>query len=301
MCFAKGRVGAFCSAALAVGLAAFAPALRAQDHDWWANNVGWDGKSHWSTYIISQPRYLGPNALPIPSLPNGLLQEKGFLALDGFSHSATGDQTFNPVFTGYVLPAPGKVALELQWIPLEYFSMSHARKTERRVFHLFYDSRWATGDVLLNTYIQLLRRPQSSADALLRIGYRFPSSSMLGAARFTDAPGYFFDLSAGKPLGPNWRLSGMLGFYVWQTNRDDRLQNDAFLFGAGLSHTTPGWEWTASFRGYWGYMGSGDDPMAASLSLQRRAPGRFAWRLGVQQGLLDLRYSTLFVGAIFYP
>ncbi len=299
MCFAKGRGGALRAAVLALGLVACAPALRAQGHDWWANNVGWDGKSHWSTYIISQPRYLGPNALPIPSLPNGLLEEQGFLALDAFSHSANGDQTFNPHLTAYVLPAPGKVAMELQWIPVEYFVMSHAVKTERKVFHLSYDSRWATGDVLLHTYVQVLRHPQAPADALLRIGYRFPSSSMLGAARFTDAPGYFFDLSAGKPLARNWRLYGMLGFYVWQTNRDDRLQNDAFLFGAGLSHTASSWEWKASFRGYWGYMGSGDDPMAVSLSLQRRSSHRASWRLGVQQGLLDLRYSTLFVGVVF--
>ncbi|MBK6949502.1 MAG: hypothetical protein IPH16_16765 [Haliscomenobacter sp.] len=96
MCFTKGRGSALRAAVLALGLVACAPALRAQGHDWWANNVGWDGKSHWSTYIISQPRYLGPNALPIPSLLNGLLEEQGFLALDAFSHSANGDQTFNP-------------------------------------------------------------------------------------------------------------------------------------------------------------------------------------------------------------
>ena len=54
--------------------------LPAQDHYWWANNVGWDGQRFWGDYIIRAQRYLGPNALPIPRLGNGRVPNERSLA-----------------------------------------------------------------------------------------------------------------------------------------------------------------------------------------------------------------------------
>lgn len=276
-------------------LAALTHLLPAQDHDWWAANVQWDGKTHWSTYIISKPRYLGPNGLPIPELVNGKTPERSLIAMEGQAHFSRGDQTLNPWLRAMYSVTPGKIALELLWIPVEYAHVSHAVKTERRVFHHFYDRRWATGDVYVQTYLQLMRQEKRGLDLMLRMSSRLPASNMQGAARFTDAPGYSMDLSAGSNLSRHWRIMGMAGLYVWQTNQDDQFQNDAFLFGAGTAWTGGPWQLELGCRGYLGYMGAGDDPIALSIQGGYTAK-RWGWKLGLQQGFRDLRYATVQVG-----
>jgi hypothetical protein len=50
-----------------------------------------------------------------------------------------------------------------------------------------------------------------------------------------------------------------------------------------------------SLRAYFGYLQNGDDPMAARVVLTRT--GRpTGWRIGLEQGLLDFRYSSAFLG-----
>ncbi len=275
-------------------LVTFSSVASSQDHQWWADNVQWDGKSHWSSYIISMPRYLGPNALPIPELSWGNVPEHSTLGWELQGHFMRGDRTANAVLRGVYRVTPGKIALEAFWIPAEYAVVSHERKTERRVFHRFYDRRWATGDVYVQTTLQLFKGGNKEG-FMLRIGQRMPASNMQGAARFTDAPGFYSDLSKSMELGGDWCLAGMAGVYIWQTNRDDQFQNDALLFGAGLSRSFGPVQMDLSFRGYLGYMGSGDDPLAAAARILfsgERWNGRFT----LQQGFLDLRYTTLSFG-----
>ena len=277
-------------------LTAFSAVGFSQDHQWWADNVQWDGKSHWSTYIISMPRYLGPNALPIPELSWGKVPERSSLGWELQGHFAEGDRTGNALLRGVYTVTPGKIALEAFWIPVEYAVVSHEKKTERRVFHRFYDRRWATGDVYIQTTLQLFKGAKGNGP-VLRIGQRMPASNMQGAARFTDAPGFYVDLSRSVELGRYWRLSGMGGVYIWQTNRDDQFQNDAFIFGAGLSRAFGPLQMDLSFRVYLGYMGKGDDPLAAAARFSF-VDKNWNGQITVQQGLLDLRYSTIGAGII---
>ncbi|HKK74495.1 MAG TPA: hypothetical protein VJ953_05455 [Saprospiraceae bacterium] len=279
----------------------FAGRLSAQGHDWWANNVNWDGQTHWSRYIVSSPRLLGPNALPIPLQNNGRIAQQHRLQLTANAHFAQGDRTANPrLFLDYVL-VPNKISFQLNLVPVEYFRMSHARKTERRVFHTFYDAEYAVGDVQLHTNIQLLEANRHFADARLRLGYRFASSSLQGAARFTDAPGYFFDLGVAKAFAKKnleIRPSLMLGFYVWQTNRADQFQNDAFLYGAALDINWKDYQLHSSFRGYIGYLNDGDRPGTIDLRLSRRLK-RFQISLGGGVGLWDNLYHRLELGSSY--
>jgi len=265
-----------------------------QDHQWWADNVQWDGKSHWSTYIISMPRYLGPNALPIPEQCWGKVPVRSSLGWELQGHFMEGDRTANAVLRGVYSVTPGKIALEAIWIPAEYAVVSHERKTERKVFHRFYDRRWATGDVYVQTTLQLFKGGEKEG-FMLRIGQRMPASNMQGAARFTDAPGFYSDLSKSMELGGDWCLAGMAGVYIWQTNRDDQFQNDALLFGAGLSRSFGPVQMDLSFRGYLGYMGRGDDPLAATARILFSGE-RWNGLITLQQGFLDLRYTTLSFG-----
>jgi hypothetical protein len=265
-----------------------------QDHQWWADNVQWDGKSHWSTYIISMPKYLGPNALPIPELSWGKVAERSSVGWELQGHFMEGDRTGNAILRGVYSITPGKIALEAFWLPVEYAVVSHENKTARKVFHRFYERRWASGDVYVQTTLQLLKGAEGEG-FMFRLGHRLPASNMQGAARFTDAPGFYGDLSKSVELGGHWRLAAMAGLYVWQTNRDDQFQNDAFLFGAGVSRGFGPLQVDLSFRGYLGYMGRGDDPLAAAVRFCFKGK---SWngQITVQQGFLDLQYSTLGFG-----
>lgn len=279
----------------------FAGRLSAQGHDWWANNVNWDGHTHWSRYIVSSPRYMGPNALPIPLQNNGHIAPQNEFRLTGNYHFTEGDQTLNPrLFFQYVL-VQDLISFELNMVPFEYFSMSHDIKTERKVFHIFYNSKYAVGDVYLHTDIQLLKAEKHFTDARLRIGYRFPSASMQGAARYTDAPGYYFDVGVGKAFAKNKfqiRPSLMLGFYVWQTNRSDQFQDDAFLFGTAIEATWENFQVQSSFRGYLGYLNDGDRPGTIDLQIERKMHD-LKLILGGGLGLWDNLYNRLELGAAY--
>lgn len=267
----------------------------AQDHTWWAQNVQWDGVSHWLSYLQFSPKFLGPNALPIPDLPSGRAPLQHSLSLEGQSHFQTGDRTFNPVLSAVYAAVPGKIGFELQFLPIEFFQTSHEVKTIRHVFHTFYHTRHATGDTYLQSYLQLLTHEKDFADLLLRVGYRFPTSNQVGAARFTDTPGYYFDLSTGIPLSTIIRLQAMTGFYVWQTNDPQHAQNDAFLWGAGCTFSPAVWSLNAHVRSYLGYLKNGDDPIVAALRVSRQS-GALSWHLQLQHGLHDYAYTSLLIG-----
>ncbi len=271
----------------------------AQGHDWWANNVDWDGSTHWSRYIIASPDLMGPNALPIPDLDDGRIQNEHFFKFSAWAHLSKGDHTFNPRLQFTYAMVPERISFDLFMVPVEYFNMSHEKKTERRTFHVFYDRKLAIGDLYLHTNIQLTKKKW---DSRLRLGFKYASSSMQGMARFTDAPGYYFDLSAGKdlPLGVRKiRFMIMAGFYVWQTNSDTRFQNDAFLFGLGGRYCLGKFMLESHIRGYAGYLNHGDHPIVWKTQVSReRKPFRF--ELGYQRGLHDFDYHSLELGAVYW-
>ena len=269
--------------------------LPAQDHPWWAQNVQWDGVSHWMSYIRFAPKYLGPNALPIPDLAGGVAPVRHSFAFDTQVHTQSGDRTLNPLLKATYAAVPGKIGFDIQFLPIEFFNTSHQLKTTRHVFHTFYHTRHATGDTYFQTYLQLLNRPRHLADVLLRIGYRFPPSNQVGAARFTDTPGYYFDLSSGIPLSPTARVHAMSGFYVWQTNDPQHAQNDAFLWGAGMTFSPGRWNLDLHIRSYLGYLKNGDDPIVGRLSASFQT-NRTRWQWLIQQGLHDYSYTSLSLG-----
>jgi len=99
------------------------------------------------------------------------------------------------------------------------------------------------------------------------------SGNNLAAARYSDSPGYFFDLSFSKNLinGRNIDLTpfGLTGFYSWQTNDELRLQNDAFMYAAGCDIASKNWQASASLSGYSGYKNERDRPMQLNFELAK--------------------------------
>jgi hypothetical protein len=271
--------------------------IQSQDFNWWTQLVNWDGVTPWQRYIITNPAYLGPNALPVPFIGNGSVDSITSIGLTGQFHFSKGDKTQNvAVYANYCI-VNDRISLDVYWVPYERYQMSHAIKEERHVFSHYYYDESAQGEVHLNTNIQLLNRWRKNIHLALRIGYRLPTSSGLGSARFTDAPGYYLDINAAKPIKHStWKLIGMAGLYVWQTNLDGRRQNDAFLFGGGVEWNPPAWRIQAYGSGYLGYMNdAGDKPITLRTTIERKG-NRVNWLFRLQQGISDFEYSSLETG-----
>jgi len=190
------------------------------------------------------------------------------------------------------------ITFDLWYLPIEYFNMSHQVKTERKTFYYFYNKKSAYGDTYFNTNIQLLKR--HSFNLKLRVGYKFPTSGQIGMARFTDKPGYYFDLNFGKRYFITndlfLSINGMLGFYVWETNSDFQYQNDAPLYGIGLSlKYNRIFNIATGVRGYNGYIKNGDRPLVWKTNLSRRI-NYIDFSFSYQIGLHDTKYHSFEFG-----
>ncbi len=285
-------------------IASFSIPIIAQDDDytWWNNKHNWDGHSPWTSYLTYSPAYFGPNALPVPEIRDAAIDRKMGVESRADLHFSKGDNTQNLFLKLHYPFWDGRIAVEVYGVPVEHFKMDTLTRDKRAGRDK--DARGVVaGDVHFGTLIQLLRDKDRWPDLLLGFSFRAPSGGGLGNARYTDAPGYHFDVSAGKsfPLGEKLQLRPyfMLGFYVWQTNLEINPQNDAFLYGAGLSLLHERFECHARWGGYKGYLNNGDAPMV----LRARAAYKFAnadLRLSFQQGLHDFEYSTISLGVVFW-
>lgn len=267
----------------------------------WARTVNWDGVSYWSKYINQLPRYMGPNALPVPAIGNGSLQNNSFAGVSAQLHFSTGDHSQSIVLYGNYCLVKDVIAFDVSYIPVEFYTMSDTLKKIRHVYYEYYYDKKARGDVILNTNIRLLKKWEKKIRLALRLGFRYPSSNGLGAARFTDNMGYYADLSSGMPFGKSpWKWIAMAGFYNWQMNKDDLRQNDAFLFGTGFEWEKNNWKLQTSVAGYLGYLeNQGDKPILYRFGAEKKIK-HTGLLLKFQQGLHDYRYSTVEFGAKYY-
>ncbi len=272
--------------------------VQSQDFNWWAKLVDWDGVTPWQRYIKTNPAYMGANALPVPFITNGSIDSVNSIGITTNFHFSKGDNTQNLAVYGNYCLVKDVISFDFYWVPYEHFQMSHAIKEERHVFSHYYYENSAQGEIHLNTNIQLLKKLRDHVHLALRIGYRLPTSNGLGSARFTDAPGYYFDLSAAKPFNreSRWKLIGMTGLYVWQTNLDGRRQNDAFLFGGGIEWNPSRWHIQLYGSGYLGYMDDmGDKPVLVRAGIERKGK-RWNQLLRFQQGISNFDYSSIEAG-----
>lgn len=272
----------------------------AQTQEEWARTVNWDGVSHWSKYIITQPKYMGPNALPVPYIGNGTTDSNSYVGTSLSYHSMKGDKVKDwSIFGNYCL-VKDLISIDISYEPVEWYRTSDTIKKQRHVYYQNYYDKHARGDVHLNVNIRLLKKWEKTIQLALRIGTRYPASSGMGAARYTDGMGYFFDVSYGKPLSPALTWIGMAGFYVWQLNGDSHRQNDAFLFGNGLEWNKNGWKMQGYVAGYLGYLfNSGDKPIVLRTHTEKRFK-KASLLLRLQQGMQDFKYSSVELGAKLY-
>ena len=268
------------------------------DYTWWNELHGWDGYSPWTGYMIIKPAYLGPNALPVPETGQGRIDENAGFLVRADWHASAGDNTQN-LFLKLAVPfASGRVGLELFWTPVEHYRTSIAIR-DRRVSREVSPRGWSAGDVYFRTLIQLLKDHGRWPDISIGLACKTASGDNLEGARYTNAPGYCFDLTAGRSLSVRLRAFGSLGMYVWQTYDAMYPQNDALFYALGLSYTSGKWTADLTLAGYYGYMGEGDRPAVLRTGLKKE------WKKGIfhldyQAGLHDYTYHTLWFGTEFY-
>jgi hypothetical protein len=279
----------------------FCITIKAQDFDWWRNNVNWDGVSHWYEYLIISPKYFGPNALPVPAVNNGSIDSLVSLGVTGNLHFSKGDNTQNLMFYGNYTAKNNIFSISMQFVPYERFQVSHAKKEERKVYYQEYYEDNTVGDVIFSTTVNFFQRWRKNIQLAGRVGVRMPSGGAQGAARYTDGPGYWIDLGWGLPIkGTGGKWVGTAGFYVWQTNEDALRQNDAFMFANGVE-----WNWPANglmvqayAAGYLGYKENGDKPVLLRFNLEKKF-NKTVILLHLQHGLNDFDYSTVEFGTRF--
>ncbi len=273
----------------------FVGSIHAQeDWSWWNETHGWEpGMPGWRSFLIISPGYLGPNALPVPSLTKGVLETGKSFTLSADFHFRSGDPTQNMAGRFYY-PFSDRIAIELYGVLVEYYSMSDEVRDERAARDR--DGRGlATGDLYFSTLVQLVKG-EAFPNTVLRMTGKTASGRRYDAARYTDSPGYYFDLSFSKEIpfqGNQWQglPFASLGFYSWQTNDMDNLQNDAFLYGGGMELSNEKWTFTNSLSGYSGYKNERDKPMVYTLTVKRELK-KNAIQFQYMYGIRDWQYQT---------
>jgi hypothetical protein len=280
--------------------------IQAQDFSWWDTKHNWDGVSPRTDLIIMSPAFMGPNALPVPTIQNGRIPERFYFEVSGEGHFSKGDNTkgmhtalFTPLFSD-------RVGLHLNWVPVEFFEMDTVTRDIRRAMDR--DGKGKNmADLYFSTYIQLLKDHAHLPDILATINLRTATGNKLSAARTTDAPGYFFDLSFGKTYQINQsmfqsiRPYAMFGFYVWQIDHKKFRQNDAFLFGLGYDIQVSKLVFKNALGGYAGYIGNGDNPLVLRASLQTKFNAPINYHCRFQKGLYDFEYTSFQIGLRWTP
>jgi hypothetical protein len=275
----------------------------AQDYEWWNVKHNWDGVTSWHHYIITSPAFMGPNALPVPEIKNGTAPGQTIFNLAAEYHHSKGDKTTN-LFTKLYIPfCNNKVGFEISLVPLEFYKMDTVTRDFRKTRD--YDGKGKTGgDFYFGTFFQIIKDKPRLPDVMLAVNLKTASGTGFEAARFTDSPGYFFDLSAGKEINTGKGIKSirpyvMTGFYAWQTNTHGYRQDDAFLYGAGFDLRIKNIEIKNSAGGYVGYINNGDRPLVYRLTFKSVSEKQCNFFFTFQQGINDFDYSSFRAGCTF--
>jgi len=266
-----------------------------EDYTWWNELHGWEeGMEGWRDWMKITPGYLGPNALMVPEVKRGFLNPKTEIELTASGHFMKGDPTQDISGRLYVPFAQSRIAVELYGVIIEHFAFSEEIRNER--YARIEDGKgWASGDLYFSTLIQLVKN-RHFPNTLLRMACKTASGNQLEGARYTDSPGYFFDLSFSKEVAKTetslFRPFGLAGFYSWQTNDELNLQNDAFIYALGGDYERNNLMLSASWSGYSGYKNERDKPMQLNFELRKDYDGK-AFRVQYIHGLRHWEYKTV--------
>jgi len=264
------------------------------DYGWWNELHDWKpGDPGWRNWMKISPGYLGPNALPVPPVKKGLITGSPEISITTSGHFLKGDPTQDISLKTFIPFANNKIAVEIYGVAIEHFAFSEEIRNER-ISRDKDGKGMAVGDLYFCTHIQILKE-RRFPNTLFRFGAKTASGSQLAAARYTDSPGYFFDLSFSKSWGKNaggiFRPFWGLGFYSWQTNDELRLQNDALMYQLGTDFSKREWSFSAALSGYSGYKNERDRPVQLNFDI-RKDYAKKAIKVQYINGLRTWQHNT---------
>ncbi len=276
-----------------------------QDYHWWNIKHNWDGVTSWTQYINYQPKYLGPNALPVPEIRNGNIQTNVHIENAALFHFSKGDKTQTLLFDFFYPFENNKIAIEAYWLIYENFETDTLTRDMRKA-RTKSGKGGEKGDLYISTIIQIIENRRIFPDISLGINLKTASGGGLSDARATDAPGYYFDVAMGKSFKINKgaikqiRPFSVLGFYVWQNNRGTNYQNDAILYGLGVEFYSERNILKVDCGGYSGYFNDGDRPFVFRIDLKRiiNVQG-WGYHFRYQKGNTDYNYNSFQCGIIY--
>ncbi len=268
------------------------------DYQWWNNKHDYDDSKYWTEYMILSPKFMGPNALPVPEMYSGTIPTNHHLETGLEGHYSKGDQTAN-LYLNYNFPLfTDRATLQVSYRPVEIYRTDTITRDIRRSRELEPEG-YSVGDFYVTTLVQLIRDHDRLPDLMISANIKTASGNNLYAARHTDTPGYWFDATMGKrikrqgPLVQYHQIYAKAGFYSFQTYSKKHYQNDAFLYGAGMLTAFRKMNMLHQLTGFAGYFKNGDRPLAYRFILENRTTGKTGYRFMYQQGLHDLNYSTI--------
>lgn len=265
------------------------------DYSWWNELHGWkDGDPGWRNWMQITPGYLGPNALPVPGIKRGIMNTTTEIEITASNHFSVGDPTQDISGRVFIPFAGSKIAIEMYGVSVEHYAFTSEVRDER--FARDKDGKGtAIGDFYFSTLIQVVK-DRDFPNTLFRFAARTASGNQLEAARYSDSPGYFFDLSFSKDIGVLesgiFRPFGLFGFYSWQTNDELNLQNDAFMYALGADYIISNNLFSVSWSGYSGYKNERDRPMQLNLEYRKDFKKK-AIRVRYLHGIRDWEYKTI--------
>ena len=273
------------------------------DYGWWNQKHQWDGKTSWIQYLKYSSKYFGPNALPVPENIKGTAGDISFIELNSAIHLSKGDKTqdggYNVAFNLF----KNYVTVQVFGTLVEHYKMDTITLDERACRN-FSGEGYAMGDVNISTIIQIVRE-SNFPDVAVRANLRTASGGKIEDARYTDAPGYYFDLSMGKTLILNSkcfdkiRIYGYGGFYCWENHYVEKRQDDAYMYSLGFDLIrSQNLLFSNEIAGYSGADYNGDKPLIYRTSLKYKSSNRLFY-IQYYRGFRDYTYQSIRVGLQF--
>ena len=278
-------------------------------------NFGGDNPTKW---LQIAPGKLGPNALPVPNMDYARIGNEDKIETGIHYHYMKGDTAINSFFSFYWVIAPGRAAVEIWGNPSETFHLSNTLRNERQIY--LDDKGWTTevGDLIISTYIQVLKERKYIPGVSLSYTIKTTTGGNLNG-RYTDAEMNNFYLAAGKSfyfekgIIDEVRIAGVLGFYVWQTNKVAMGQDEGRLNEAGVQLRKKTCNLYIEYGGYHGWgayeyidketgqnrIEGNDNPLILRTRFVKTGK-HFDFKIEYQTGFRDYHYQTFRLGAIYH-
>lgn len=259
------------------------------------------------------PLYYGPYAFPVPDLLDGTVHE-GLgveLSADAVAGRIGGegrtDMTFAPTFRLSVPLWTGRATFSVWGELHEFYSDTPATRIARGLAPYSHPLRGNdSGNLYFGIELQVLKERTWIPAVALRAVTLSATGDDSEIHRHYDAPGYFFDISAGKSFAAGesggFRAYASAGFVCWQIG--EGTQNDALMLGAGLSYSCGKATFNIEYGQYSGRekkrgdeLGtpSGDCPRTLKTRLELHF-GDFSPFIHVRHGLHDWPFTQFRLG-----